>query len=326
MGAANSLRTYTNPLGKDLFMGDPFVVRYDDRYYLTGTTDSGTGFRIWSSPNLVDWEPLGFAYRAGKGSWGQNYFWAPELFRLGGSYYLAYSAAPAEGKGEGPGFRLCLAASSKPEGPYEDIYAPWCDFGYSAIDAHVFIDSDGSAYLYYARVGVIREPKFKLTAEIYGLRLKQDLSGPETEPVLVIKPEQDWETPDQGRSLCNEGPFVFREGSRYYLTYSANHFEEPFYGIGYATSPAPLGPWTKASENPMLRQNIELGLSGPGHCSVTGSPDGRERFIVYHAHADPKKPLGIRMVNIDRLIVDENNRLKVLGPTRTPQPMPSGAY
>ena len=47
-------------------------------------------------------------------------------------------------------------------------------------------------------------------------------------------------------------------------------------------------------------------------------------FIVYHSHADPKKPSGERVVNIDRLQFDEDGKLKIQGPTRSPQPMPSG--
>ena len=53
-------------------------------------------------------------------------------------------------------------------------------------------------------------------------------------------------------------------------------------------------------------------------------PDGKEMFIVYHSHADPQKPSGDRVVNIDRLYFDEDGRLKIKGPTRSPQPMPSG--
>jgi hypothetical protein len=32
------------------------------------------------------------------------------------------------------------------------------------------------------------------------------------------------------------------------------------------------------------------------------------------------------VVNIDRLVFDEAGRLMVLGPTRTPKPMPSGSH
>jgi hypothetical protein len=58
--------------------------------------------------------------------------------------------------------------------------------------------------------------------------------------------------------------------------------------------------------------------------TCTTSPDGKELFIVYHSDADPANPSGNRMVNIDRLVFDEEGNMRVTGPTRTPQPMPSG--
>jgi len=317
--------TYTNPVGGEIRMGDPFVVRYGETYYLTGTTDSGRGFRMWTSRNLVDWTPVGFVYEKTDQTWGTGSFWAPELFQYRGRYYLIYSASRKGDDGEGPGFRVCLAVADEPTGPYRDLHAPFADPGDPCIDGHVFVDEDGTPYLYYAKVGVRREPTFKLLASNYGVALKPDLSGPAGEPVLCTEADQPWEMPEAGRSLCTEGAFVFKAGDVYYMTYSANHYAEPFYGIGYATAPAPLGPWTKAPDNPLVETDLAKGVSGPGHCSFTTSPDGTERFMVYHAHANPKSPSGGRTVNIDRLTIPEPGRLKLQGPTRTPQPLPSGA-
>ena len=41
-------------------------------------------------------------------------------------------------------------------------------------------------------------------------------------------------------------------------------------------------------------------------------------------HADPAKPSQVRVMNIDRMVF-EGDGLRVIGPPRTPQPMPSGA-
>lgn len=86
-----------------------------------------------------------------------------------------------------------------------------------------------------------------------------------------------------------------------------------------------LGPWTKAGENPIAATNLDIGVSGPGHSCITLSPDGSEMFVVYHAHADAKKPSGDRVVNIDRIGFDESGKLRITGPTRSPQPIPSGS-
>jgi glycosyl hydrolase family 43 len=69
---------------------------------------------------------------------------------------------------------------------------------------------------------------------------------------------------------------------QYYLTYSANNFENEFYGVGYATARSPLGPWRKSPANPILAQDPAKSLYSTGHGSIVGSPDGRQLFYVHH--------------------------------------------
>ena len=102
----------------------------------------------------------------------------------------------------------------------------------------------------------------------------------------VVEATPGWEIADP-KNHTNEGPHVFERGGDYYLLYSANHFLDPHYATGYARSKNPLGPFTKAPNNPVLKARAELGVAGTGHVSVALSPDGAERFLVYHAH-DPK--------------------------------------
>jgi len=174
-------------------------------------------------------------------------------------------------------------------------------------------------------VGVIETPtKRYLSGAIYGVKLRSDLSDIDGEPVLCTQADQPWELPEAGRSRCNEGPFVFKRGEVYYMTYSANHYAEPFYGIGYATAQSPLGPWSKSPLNPLVSQRPEIGVSGPGHNCVISSRDGKELYMIYHTHADPTNPSSRRTVNMDRLSVQPDGRLTFTGPTRTPQPFPSG--
>jgi hypothetical protein len=114
----------------------------------------------------------------------------------------------------------------------------------------------------------------------------------------------------------------------YYLTYSANNWESPFYGVGYATADGPLGPWKKAAANPVLAQDAQIGLYGPGHGSLAFSPDGREMFYVHHGR--PTADAGQRRLYTNRLTIDDR-RLDSTGrpalaipASTTDQPVPSG--
>ena len=111
-----------------------------------------------------------------------------------------------------------------------------------------------------------------------------------------------------------------RENDTYYMTYSANDTGEGFYGVGVSLAQHPLGPWRKCADNPLMTTDLSNNISSPGHNSIIEAPDGN-LYIVYHRHADAhcKKPNWDRVVCIDRLYFDERGRLKVDGPTNTPQ-------
>ncbi len=171
---------------------------------------------------------------------------------------------------------LVLARSDSPTGPYTDLYAPWFDYGYSCIDSHIFIDDDNALYLYFDRVGYEGAwPDGYMYGLIYCLQLNEAFQ-PEGDTVLCIQADQPWENPRSMHSRCNEGSFVIKHNATYYMTYSANHYADPFYGIGYATAGSPLGPWIKNKNNPLVSMDSTTGVFGPGHNSITTSPDGKK--------------------------------------------------
>jgi len=313
---------YINPVSDSIFVADPFVLQHEQTYFLYGTS-ANDGFKAWKSTNLVDWTPLGYVYQRPSNSWATKSFWAPEVMHYQDKFYLIFSA-----KGANPeGLRICMAVSNSPEGPFEDWRVPLFDAGYSCIDGHLFIHQD-RPYLYYEMVGVVGEPwkdKGYFKGTILGCELSDDLSQIISDkPTICVTPTQPWETPEDGRAISVEGMTVFGLDSTLYMTYSANHYADPRYGVGYATATHPLGPWKKSKDNPILAQKPSIGVSGPGHNSIIHSPDGQELFIIYHSHADPDNPSPKRILNIDRLVVEPDGRLQVVGPTRTPQTTPSG--
>lgn len=318
--------TYRNPVSDTIIAADPSVLYYNGVYYLYATS-AGDGFKYWTSTNLADWEKQGYAFRKDENSWGQGSFWAPEVIHYSNKFYMVYSAS-----GEtmyGRGLRICLAVSDNPGGPFTDLYAPLFDLGYGCIDGHIFIDTDGKPYLFYEMVGSVGEHwknQGFLWGVIFGVELSPDLSKHLHEPKLCLYPSQDWEGPESMKARSNEGMTVFKNNGIYYMTYSGNHYADPDYGVGYAVSDKPLGMWVKFEGNPILKRDLSKGVSGPGHNSIVKSPDQKEWFIVYHSHADPEKPSGRRVLNIDRLVFNKDSTLSVNGPTRTPQPLPSGSY
>lgn len=93
-------------------------------------------------------------------------------------------------------------------------------------------------------------------------------------PVTLIANTLDWE----GHLV--EGPFLWKQGGRYWLFYAANDFTNPAYGIGAAVADELFGPYSKRSE-PLLKS--AKSWSAPGHPSVAIAPDGTPQ-IFFHAY------------------------------------------
>ncbi|MEI7634366.1 MAG: family 43 glycosylhydrolase [bacterium] len=287
-GYAAGVTTYVNPL--DVLIADPYALYHDEVYYLYGTS-SPWGFKVWSSPDLVNWRYRGMAFNATPSSWGKNRFWSPEVIAKNGVFYMFYSA----GGSPNDLMRICAASATSPLGPFKDIATPLFDDGKAWIDAHVFTDTDGVSYLYCAQ-DISYPPDTK--SEIYVARLRSDMKALDTTPTLCITPSAPWEFPGGGVNGWNEGPFVFKHNGVYYMTYSGDVYSNPGYSVGYATATSPFGPWKKYSGNPILKKNAFV--SGPGHNSIVRSPDGSELFIVYHTHQQASGG-DDRQLAIDRL-------------------------
>lgn len=293
--------------GDAIFIADPFVLEFRDTFYLYGTT-SGNGFKYWTSEDMQMWTEQGFAFRKDGNTWGQSNFWAPEVIEYKGRFYLAYSSKGKTMNGEG--MRICIAVADHPGGPFTDLYAPLFDYNFSCIDAHIYIDNNNSPYLYYEMVGAVGEfwnQKGFLWGMIYGVALSADLSTPLHEPKLCLYPTQKWEGIHSMWARSVEGMTVFKNDSVYYMTYSANNYKDPNYGIGYATSAHPLGMWVKSEDNPVLSKDLSKGLSGPGHNSILKYDE--EWHLFYHSHADPDNPSGRRILRKGTFNINDAGRL-----------------
>ncbi|UPK67423.1 glycoside hydrolase family 43 protein [Chitinophaga filiformis] len=350
--------TYQNPVSVEF--GDPYVLHVKGgKYYMYGTGGARNGFAAYSSADLVHWKEEGQVYyAANRNGWSDSTaawdgaYWAPEVYEYKGKFYMFYSAQWKDNPHhEEENFRIGVAVADKPIGPFIDIHKrPVFDPGYPVIDANVLFDKNGKMYLYYSRC-CYKHPVESEVATwakqnglynsieeswVYGVELKPDFSGVIGEPVLLLRPpvkmddkQAEWEsrsvTSKEVNRRWTEGSVAFKKGDTYYMMYSANYFGGKNYAVGYATSKSPLGPFTKAANNPVLQKNVDKGgvVTGTGHNSITYSPDGKEMLCVYHARTSASGDK--RVVFIDRMKISKDGMLTVEGPTTAPQAMPGGS-
>ena len=106
-------------------IGDPFILQANGRYYAYATS-APDGFRYFISENLRDWKEGGYCYR--NSTWAEDCFWAPEVYRYRGRYYLLYTGRWKKNHS----LRIGLAVSDTPEGEFKDLFdGPLFDFGFA---------------------------------------------------------------------------------------------------------------------------------------------------------------------------------------------------
>jgi beta-xylosidase len=244
------------------YHADPHLAVFGDTYYLYPTTDgnenwSSTAFSCLSSKDLRHWQNHGVILQLGSDvTWADRYAWAPAIAHKGGKYYFYTSSDQNIG----------VAVSDTPHGPFTDPLGkplvPKGRWNAQSIDPMVFIDDDGSAYLYWGQ------------GNCYVVPLNEDMVSFDEQAVRQITP-----------AGYNEGAFVLKRNGIYYLMWSEFDTRDPRYSVAYGTADSPLGPFEKAKNNPILKgQGI---VRGAGHHSVAQLPGKDEWLIAYHRFAIP---------------------------------------
>ncbi len=307
---------------------DPYAIVYEGRVYLYMTGDvleyDAAGnvkensyskintLNVISSADLVNWTDHGSIYAAGMqgaSRWGQN-SWAPAVAYKeidGQTKFFIYFANGGNGIG--------VLTSDSPTGPFVDPIGkalisrstPNCANVTWLFDPAVFVDEDGSAYLYFG--GGVPEGMEAAPGTARVVKLGEDMISLDGDPVALDVP------------YLFEDSGINRIGDTYYYSYCTNWnvTQEATEELGiasaqiaYMTSDNPMGPFTLAGvilKNP----GNYFGCYGNNHHCLFQFQD--EWYIAYHTQL-LEKPLGIsggyRATNIAKLTVKEDGSIPTL--------------
>jgi beta-xylosidase len=325
--------TYSNPVTFQYAEGqteprrevrDPCIVREGDTYYLVftmwpfrnreekrlGDPDNGSspGIALYASKDLKSWRFENWLVKSAELPENCPYkhrFWAPEIHKINGKFYLIFTADnwlkneynPA-GRWGAAGYAF-VGMAEKITGPYQHI--TYIEGG--ACDTTLFGDVDGKTYAFMPR-GNIDVQEIDLSRLADG---KAKLQG---KPQRIV-------TADNGdigvaaKPDYLEGPWVERIGGKYVLFYAEIYKDKKFpeylgYWTGAAYADSPLGPWKKDA-----RAKVFFG----GHLAVFDGPDGRKWFSYRQEQHDRSRGL----LCIDPFDVDRDGRIQAPVPTTTPQ-------
>ena len=313
---AGAQEVYTgNPIINHVEAADPQVVFVNNKYYIypTDNTKKEPGFDVWSSNDLKEWTNEGEILNFKDVPFAHSRAWAPALVERNGKYYYYFSANDQIG----------VAENDSPVGTFKEALGePLIPYqaDLSTIDPMVFIDDDGQAYLYWGAVPGTwrRDSADVIYYSLFVQKLADDMMTRVGPIGFTVRATDDH----------YEGTHVFKRNGTYYLMYSAGNYNAPAtdphaYRVEYATASSPMGPFTKADNNPILRSVDSMKIASPGHNSVLEIPGTDDRYIVYHSHKGEVK----RKTFINKLEFDEKGQIKKINPDyRGVKPRPIKAH
>lgn len=255
---------------------DPFVLADNERqkYYIV--TSHGDKLALLESKDLKMWRDAGICFVPEKGFWGSGIFWAPDMFKRGGRYYVIVTDVSRESKvklasGEEHGVRgCCVLVADAPEGPYKPLMnAPFTPNNFMSLDATLF-EENGEVWALYCL-----ELCQLVDGAVAAQRMRGDLSGTDGE-LFVLFNASDYKNvqPDH---LVTDSPFIKRApDGTLYMFWSTFDRRGRKYVITYAKSESGKveGPWTQSGE--------ALNDDDGGHAMLFKSFDGK-LMVSYHS-------------------------------------------
>ncbi|MDD5063001.1 MAG: family 43 glycosylhydrolase [Candidatus Marinimicrobia bacterium] len=283
-----------NPLIMDQFTADPSARVFGGRVYVYPSHDLDCGtnwfcmqdYHVFSSADMVNWIDHGVIIRQEEVAWvdaNTNSLWAPDCYEKDGKYYFYFPAIADTNTGI-KGMAIGVAISDKPYGPFTPQSRPI--EGVSGIDPNVFIDKNGQAYLYWARM-----------SGLYGVKLKDNMLE------LAGKP-QPIESLPQG---MKEGPFMFERKGIYYFTFP--HVIDTTEALVYAMGSDPLGPF----EYKGIFMDESPTFCWTNHHSII-EYEGQWYLFYHHNDLSPQFDKN-RSVRVDSLFFNEDGTIRKVKPT-----------
>lgn len=255
----------SQPLVSHIYTADPSAHIFNGHIYIYPSHDTATGTPeddLGSHFDMRDYHILsmdsvggevtdhGVALNIKDIPWAGRQLWAPDAAYANNRYYLFF---PVKDKKDV--FRIGVATSDKPEGPFKAEKEPIK--GTYSIDPCVFKDDDGSFYMYFGGIwggqlqrwnnnqydSTAKNRKPDTLAILPRIaKLNNDmksLAEPVKEVKLVDKDGKLFNEKDNNKRFF-EAAWVFKYKGKYYFTYSTGDTHL----ICYATGDNPYGPFT----------------------------------------------------------------------------------
>ena len=202
----------------DINIRDPFVLLYNDKYYMYGTRgqtawgDKATGFDVYISDDLEDWSDPIEIFSTPDGFWADRNYWAPEVHMYKDRFYMFASFKNEE---ERRGTQILVA--DRPEGPFS-VHSPIpvTPRDWECLDGTFYVDKAGKPHIVFCHEWVQTDDGTVCERE-----LSDDLTKAVSEPRELFKASdgKPWirshQKNEESGALCyvTDGPYMYRSES-----------------------------------------------------------------------------------------------------------------
>lgn len=209
---------------EEIRIRDPYI--YTDKengcYYMYGTTGILPGtlkarpnFSCYKTYDLENFEgPFTLFENNGNNFWADRDFWASELHKYNGKYYL-FGSCKAEDKCRGTHIFVC----DTPNGHFEPVSdKPITPGDWECLDGTFFVE-DGVPYMVFCHEWVQAKD-----GEIWAVPLKDDLSAAAGEPRMLFKASDNPDVSElhAGKgTYVTDGPFLWQEDGKVKMIWSS---------------------------------------------------------------------------------------------------------
>ena len=234
-----------NPAISAVYTPDPAPYVHDGKVYLfvDHDEDDATYFKmkdwlLFSTEDMVNWTYHGAQVSTATFEWAAqgDRAWASQAVEKGGKWYWYLCCNTADGKDA-----LAVAVADSPTGPWKDAIGGPLAIGFGFIDPTVFIDNDGTPWLFWGNKGLwYGRLNDDMVSFADGYKEVPGYHDPKAFGAIQMK--MNWAVGhDEPMTQYEEGPWVTRRGDTYYIVYPAGGVPEY---MAYSTAPTINGPWT----------------------------------------------------------------------------------
>lgn len=295
-----------NPIIQTNYTADPAPMVYKGTVYLYTTHDEDqtvknfftmNDWRCYSSTDMVNWTDHGTVLSYKDFDWARGDAWAGQCIYRNGKFYFYVPVNKKNG-----GNAIGVAISDSPTGPFRDAIGSPMLTGNGYIDPTVFIDDDGQAYLFWGNPNLMY---VKLNDDMISFNKEVgEVKVPLTKEGFYIRTKDAEKRP----SSYEEGPWLFKRNSKYYLLYPAGGVPEH---LAYSTNTSPTGSWIYGDTIMDVIKERGAFTNHPGYIDFKG-----KSYLFYHNGALPGGGGFKRSVCIEPFEFNSDGTIPLIIPTK----------